>query len=140
MISCTEFIPAYSELFRFLHKKYGKQAVIKFQSKNKISSVGYVGPQTRAALNGKTTTPVKKTTPTITTGYKFTKFLTIGSKGEEVKQLQMKLKEMGHFTYPSVTSFYGNVTKQAVIALQKKHGLAPYPGYVGPGTRKVLNE
>ncbi len=30
MISCTEFIPAYSELFRFLDKKGGKKAVVKF--------------------------------------------------------------------------------------------------------------
>ena len=30
MISCTEFIPAYSELFKFLNGKGGKQAVIKF--------------------------------------------------------------------------------------------------------------
>ena len=30
MISCTEFIPAYSELFRFLEKEGGKQAVLDF--------------------------------------------------------------------------------------------------------------
>jgi hypothetical protein len=30
MISCTEFIPAYSELFKFLHAKAGKEAVVKF--------------------------------------------------------------------------------------------------------------
>ena len=30
MISCTEFIPAYSELFKFLDKKGGKKAVVKF--------------------------------------------------------------------------------------------------------------
>lgn len=30
MISCTEFIPAFSELFTFLHKKGGKAEVIKF--------------------------------------------------------------------------------------------------------------
>ncbi len=30
MISCTEFIPAYSELFKFLEKKGGKQAVLDF--------------------------------------------------------------------------------------------------------------
>ena len=29
MISCTEFIPAYSELFKFLEKKGGKAAVIR---------------------------------------------------------------------------------------------------------------
>ena len=30
MISCTEFIPAYSELFKFIEKKGGKQAVVKY--------------------------------------------------------------------------------------------------------------
>ena len=30
MISCTEFIPAYSELFKFLENKAGKEAVVKF--------------------------------------------------------------------------------------------------------------
>ena len=30
MISCTEFIPAYSELFKFLHNIGGKEAVVMF--------------------------------------------------------------------------------------------------------------
>ena len=30
MISCTQFIPAYSEFFKYLEKKGGKQAVIEF--------------------------------------------------------------------------------------------------------------
>ena len=30
MISCTEFIPAYSELFKFLHAQGGKEAVVRF--------------------------------------------------------------------------------------------------------------
>jgi hypothetical protein len=30
MISCTEFIPAYSELFKFLHNQGGKDAVVRF--------------------------------------------------------------------------------------------------------------
>jgi hypothetical protein len=30
VISCTEFIPAYSELFRYLEKKGGKNAVVDF--------------------------------------------------------------------------------------------------------------
>ncbi|MBD3385043.1 hypothetical protein GF407_08960 [candidate division KSB1 bacterium] len=30
MISCTEFIPAYNELFRFLHHCYGKESVVEF--------------------------------------------------------------------------------------------------------------
>ncbi len=30
MISCTEFIPAYSELFKYIEKKRGKKAVVDF--------------------------------------------------------------------------------------------------------------
>lgn len=30
MISCTEFIPSYSGLFKYLEKKHGKKAVIDF--------------------------------------------------------------------------------------------------------------
>ena len=30
MISCTEFIPAYSELFKYLERKGGKEAVLNF--------------------------------------------------------------------------------------------------------------
>ncbi len=30
MISCTDFIPAYNELFKYLEEKYGKKAVIEF--------------------------------------------------------------------------------------------------------------
>lgn len=30
MISCTEFIPLYSELFKFLHEKGGKEEVVKY--------------------------------------------------------------------------------------------------------------
>ena len=30
MISCTEFIPAYSELFKYIHAKGGEQAVERF--------------------------------------------------------------------------------------------------------------
>lgn len=30
MISCTEFIPAYSELFKYLHARDGKDAVVRF--------------------------------------------------------------------------------------------------------------
>lgn len=30
MISCTEFIPAYSELFKYLEEKHGKKSVVDF--------------------------------------------------------------------------------------------------------------
>ena len=42
MVSCTEFIPLYSELFKFLEKKGGKEAVIKYWE---VISDRYVEPR-----------------------------------------------------------------------------------------------
>ena len=73
--------------------------------------------------------------------YIFKSYLTIGHSGEEVRKLQELLEDLGHFTYSAgPTGYYGNITKVAVISFQKAKNLSPYPGYVGPGTRKALNE
>ncbi len=71
--------------------------------------------------------------------YQFTRFLTIGSVGDEVRHLQSKLKELGYFTYEYITGYYGNVTAQAVRLFQKAQGIVPV-GYVGPQTRGALNK
>ena len=42
MVSCTEFIPLYSELFKYLEKRGGKQEVIKYWE---IVSDKYVAPR-----------------------------------------------------------------------------------------------
>lgn len=68
----------------------------------------------------------------------FKNYLYLGARTEEVRQLQIKLKELGFFDH-AVTGYFGPVTKEAVIAFQKANNLAPYPGWVGDGTRKVLN-
>lgn len=47
MISCTEFIPLYSELFKFLEKKGGKELVIKYW--NELSKK-YVEPRLGAQI------------------------------------------------------------------------------------------
>ncbi len=62
-----------------------------------------------------------------------------GSRGGEVKALQQKLRELGYFTYPTNTGLFGSITRAAVVAFQKDHGLKPYPGWVGPATRAALN-
>jgi hypothetical protein len=80
------------------------------------------------------------TTATKKSGYTFTKFMALGSTGEGVRQLQQKLKELGYFTHPTITSYFGPATQQAVIRLQKAYNLKPQAGFVGPMTRKVLNE
>lgn len=50
MISCTEFIPAYSELFKFLERKGGKEAVVKYWET--ISADGLDLLRKEAAENG----------------------------------------------------------------------------------------
>ncbi|MFH1292316.1 MAG: peptidoglycan-binding domain-containing protein, partial [bacterium] len=84
--------------------------------------------------------PTKQTVKLVPVSkYVFTRYLYIDDSGEEVKQLQLKLKELGYFTYPTATGYFGLVTKEAVIKFQKAKNLVPYPGWVGPQTRKALN-
>lgn len=72
--------------------------------------------------------------------YNFTSFLSTGMSGEEVKQLQFRLQELGYLAKNiKATGYFGPATKTAVIRLQQEHKLQPQFGFVGPGTRKVLN-
>ena len=70
--------------------------------------------------------------------YTFTRRLDIGAQGEEVRQLQTLLKTHGHFKHPSITGYFGSVTRIAVKDFQKANGIDPL-GFVGPATRKALN-
>ena len=46
----------------------------------------------------------------------------LGSRGDEVRQIQKKLKELGFYS-GSVDGIYGAATKQAIIAFQKNCGI-----------------
>lgn len=70
--------------------------------------------------------------------YLFTQTVSLGSRGEEVKQLQLKLKALGYFTYPSATAYFGLVTRDAVLRFQRAKNIEPV-GIVGPKTRALLN-
>jgi len=65
------------------------------------------------------------------------KTLKEGSKGNNVKKLQKKLKELG-FSPGKVDGKFGPATEAAVIAFQKSEGLLS-DGIVGPRTARVLN-
>lgn len=71
--------------------------------------------------------------------YIFTEYLAIGSIGESVRQLQLKLKALGYYSYSQITGYFGPITKNAVIKFQRANNLTPYPGWVGPQTRAILN-
>lgn len=71
------------------------------------------------------------------TGYVFTQRLTLGSTGEDVRQLQIRLTSAGLYT-GSVNGIFGTLTQDAVRRYQSAHGLYP-DGAVGPMTRATLN-
>ncbi len=59
-----------------------------------------------------------------------------GSKGDEVREVQRRLKNWGYYK-GSVDGIFGAGTKSAVIAFQKKNGLTA-DGVVGKATYKAL--
>ncbi|SDI63186.1 C40 family peptidase [Alteribacillus bidgolensis] len=60
-----------------------------------------------------------------------------GTNNDEVKKLQDLLRDKGYFTYHTTTGYYGDRTKEAVLAFQKKHNLTA-DGIAGPQTFGVL--
>lgn len=68
-----------------------------------------------------------------------TRDLSLDSRGVEVTILQKILTREGVYTGP-ITEYFGVLTKSAVQAFQKKYGITPASGYVGPLTRKKMNE
>lgn len=59
-----------------------------------------------------------------------------GSQGQEVREVQQKLKNWGYYT-GSVDGIYGSKTKEAVIYFQKSNGLTA-DGIVGKSTFEAL--
>ena len=85
--------------------------------------------------------PIIKTPsrPSSNPNFIFTRLLTVGSKGEDVRQLQLKLLEQGYYPNSAkISSKFDKVTADAVKKFQKANNLAAV-GYVGTGTRKALN-
>lgn len=75
---------------------------------------------------------------TIDLRYIFTKELDEGITSSEVRQLQLTLRSFKHFTYPSITGYFGPVTRDALIAYQKKKNL-PATGRMDAKTRFAMN-
>lgn len=83
----------------------------------------------------------------MSTGYTFSSNLTMGSSGTDVMNLQKVLNmssdtqvaSSGAGSPGNESSYFGTLTKNAVIKFQKKEGISPAVGYVGPMTRAKLN-
>lgn len=71
--------------------------------------------------------------------YQFTLTMRYGDSNSEVKELQIRLQQLGFFPNNlSTTTYFGNVTRTSVIAYQKSKGLVG-DGIVGALTRAKLN-
>jgi len=86
-----------------------------------------------AALKGETTTAVSCT---------FTRDLTVGVKGDDVKCLQQylnsagyKLADSGAGSPGNETTYFGSLTKAAVAKWQAANNVSPAVGYFGPISR-----
>jgi len=64
------------------------------------------------------------------------KYLSFGSRGGEVKKIQLGLKKAGYFD-ETATGYFGKKTKQAVLEFQNARGLSA-DGIVGTQTKKAL--
>jgi peptidoglycan hydrolase-like protein with peptidoglycan-binding domain len=69
-------------------------------------------------------------------GCSFTRDLTEGVSGDDVKCLQNYLSSTGHFKFAGgATGFFGPITKSAVAAWQAANGVSPSSGFFGPISR-----
>ncbi|MBA3733136.1 peptidoglycan-binding protein [Patescibacteria group bacterium] len=100
-----------------------------------------------AALSAQLASLSSTTTTTTSTGYTFNVNLTVGSTGADVMNLQKVLNRSadtrvavsGVGSAGMESSYFGALTKAAVMKFQAKYGISPVAGYVGPITRAKLN-
>jgi peptidoglycan hydrolase-like protein with peptidoglycan-binding domain len=124
-------------------------AVKALQTRARITTDGFYGPATAAALaslyakddpepvadaGGATTT----TTGTTTQPGSSSELLKLGSSGLRVKQLQERLTALGYRPGPADGSF-GAATASAVLAFQKREGLSR-DSVVGPDVESALKD
>lgn len=122
-----------------------RAALVKFQTTHGISpAVGYFGPKTRAFIVSMTgavapivTVPASSSVAIST----FTRDLEFGMNGTDVTLLQtLLIKENAgpaalSLKNNGVSTYFGSLTKAALIEYQIVHGIIPSLGYFGPKTQ-----
>ena len=93
----------------------------------------------------KLVTKLPKTTKNVVetdSGTSFTRDLSIGSRGEDVRALQRFLNAQGYLVASSgpgssgsETTYFGALTQQALVQYQAAENISPAAGYFGPITR-----
>ena len=111
------------------------KAVINYQERHNLKADGKAGPATRKAIMGEdyyeipatrlassNASPDNASNTSEPDEVDF-ESLCLGDEGEGVRQLQKRLKELGYYTYENITSYYGPITKAAVMLFQKENGI-----------------
>ena len=109
-------------------------AVKAFQQKNSLTADGVCGEDTLKMLNSSS---AKGANDSDKDDEDDDGTLRIGSKGEAVKDVQRRLKELGYYK-SSIDGSYGSVTASAVKAFQQKNGLTA-DSVCDEGALKKLN-
>ncbi|MDR3558685.1 MAG: peptidoglycan-binding domain-containing protein, partial [Candidatus Pacebacteria bacterium] len=114
-----------------------------------LSSLLAPGPATTAYLESRglissSSNVVVSTQAVSATATSFTRYLSVGDTGSDVRSLQTYLNNAGYAiasTGPGSrgheTAKFGSLTKAALMRFQKAHGL-PSTGYFGPKTMAVV--
>ncbi len=130
-------------------------AIIKFQRKFGLKQTGKADKETLKKLNEilsqkekiriiSSVPIVASKIPGIPPNFKFTKTLKLGSKGTEVKYLQIflgteKYKGKAIYLQKKVTGTFGLATRQALIKFQEKYKLKK-TGILDKNTRNKINQ
>lgn len=69
--------------------------------------------------------------------YSGQKTLYYGTRSDAVQNLQKDLQYLGYFTQANTTTYFGGITKNAVMAFQYNNGLS-VDGIVGPQTARMI--
>ena len=102
----------------------GTQNAIKaFQSRNDQVVDGYLGPDTRTAMESPTAIPFA---------------MRLGEQSESVKDLQQYLVKYGYLSSDKATGYFGELTKSAVANFQSRNGLTA-DGLAGAKTIALLH-
>lgn len=96
------------------------------------SGFGLVNAATRAALvSGEASAPAVPAT------FALSRDLESGMQGEDVSYLQSFLQKQGLYS-GAISGSFDAETRAAAIGFQKRHGITPQLGYVGPKTRAAM--
>ncbi len=121
-----------------------REALKKFQRTNDLNITGIFDLKTREYL-GCTTNNVSQK-ETATSKYIFTRNLSTGTIGEDVKELQKYLNDNGFVLANSgpgskgnETTKFGALTREALKKFQKNNKITPANGYFGSVTKDFIN-